>query len=162
MGCSKEQLRQLTQTLEQTISAGGDAAAGAHYPRLELSLGNPPRGKLVLTSIEGLYASVYRFCLEQRCSAQEFQDLVERAQGDVEGIADPMRSFRKAGLHAHTDKVFHHGYERTHSPWLAPYRYSSLKLLEIGYLEGASSTMWRQYFPRAERVIFLDLAAPKG
>ena len=159
MGCSREQLQQLTATLERNIAASAGAGS-QHTVQLALPLGSPPRATLRLSSLDGVYAALYRFCLTHKCTPQEFQSLVERVHGDVEGIADPRRGFRRAGLHAHTDKVFHHGYERSHGLWLARYRFAPVRLLEIGYLEGASSALWREYFPRAERVTFLDLNAP--
>jgi hypothetical protein len=57
-------------------------------------------------------------------------------------------TMREIGSRTHTDKVDHHGYERYYPLYLEKYRDDpNFKMLEIGFLNGASYKMWLDYFP---------------
>ena len=51
-----------------------------------------------------------------------------------------------------TDKASHHSYTLMYEPFIAQWRDVSIRLLEIGVLNGSSLLMWNNYFshPRAE------------
>src|SRR5258708_3232463 len=49
-----------------------------------------------------------------------------------------------------------HGYTRIYEHFLAPRRFESLKLLEIGVWKGASLRMWERYLPET-RIVGVDI-----
>jgi hypothetical protein len=58
-----------------------------------------------------------------------------------------MESFYDLAKKHGTDKVTHHGYHFFYPIHLEPLRDDRFKMLEIGYHEGASVRMWKEYFP---------------
>lgn len=53
-----------------------------------------------------------------------------------------------------SDKYWVHGYDRHYDRHFAEIRKRAKRVCEIGVLNGASLSLWRQYFPRAELVGF--------
>jgi hypothetical protein len=51
------------------------------------------------------------------------------------------------GIKHKTDKITHHRYDRIYPNFLNHLRNDTLKLFEIGYGEGESFEMWKEYFP---------------
>ena len=59
-----------------------------------------------------------------------------------------LRSFKDiAG--EYTDKVEYHRYDRFYPQFLEPLRDKEFNMLEIGYGEGGSLILWKEYFPKA-------------
>lgn len=60
--------------------------------------------------------------------------------------------FREIGEEAGTDKVLHHGYQRFYPQFLAPLRLRTepFGIVEIGYGEGQSISLWNNLFPAAQ------------
>ena len=49
-----------------------------------------------------------------------------------------------------TDKVGHHGYHLFYPRYLDSLRDERFKMLEIGYQDGCSARMWKEYFPYSD------------
>jgi hypothetical protein len=60
-----------------------------------------------------------------------------------------MDSFKNIGMHAGTDKITHHGYDRFYPLFLDKIRDISGAILEIGIEKHHSLKMWLTYFPYA-------------
>lgn len=68
-----------------------------------------------------------------------------------------------------TDKGFEHGYFRTYSRLLRPYvtgadadAPNGVRMLEIGYFEGASVKVWREYLPNVEALHVIEKNSGMG
>lgn len=62
------------------------------------------------------------------------------------------------GVRYGTDKSsIHHDYLNLYEGFLAPFRYETLSILEIGVWQGASLSMWAEYFSNS-RVVGVDIA----
>ena len=57
-----------------------------------------------------------------------------------------MESFYDLSKKYGTDKVTHHGYHLFYPRYLDPLRDERFKMLEIGYQDGRSAKMWKEYF----------------
>jgi hypothetical protein len=61
-----------------------------------------------------------------------------------------MNHFKIYGAKHGSDKVLHHGYHFFYPRFLDNMRFDYFNLLEIGYGEGWSKNLWKDYFPNAD------------
>ena len=59
-----------------------------------------------------------------------------------------MRNFEEIGREL-TDKIHHHRYDRFYPQFLEPLRNKEFNMLEIGFGDGESLKLWKEYFPQA-------------
>lgn len=71
-----------------------------------------------------------------------------------------MNHFHIYGSKHGSDKVLHHGYHFFYPRFLDNIRFDYFKLLEIGYGEGWSKNLWKDYFPNADVFIADILECP--
>jgi hypothetical protein len=64
-------------------------------------------------------------------------------------MASPTNQMYELGMKYGTDKVTHHEYHITYEPVLKPFYSETGCMLEIGILEGASLSLWKDIFPNA-------------
>jgi hypothetical protein len=58
------------------------------------------------------------------------------------------KSFKEIGQFLN-DKIEQHGYDRFYPTFLEPLRSQNFNMLEVGYGDGASLKLWKEYFPKA-------------
>lgn len=63
--------------------------------------------------------------------------------------------FQRLAALAQTDKV-RHGYQRFYPREVEEFRYMDFTMIEIGFGQGASLQLWKNYFPRAN-IVILDI-----
>jgi hypothetical protein len=61
-----------------------------------------------------------------------------------------VESFYNLSKKHQTDKVTHHGYHFFYPRYLESLRDKKFNMLEIGYQDGKSARMWKEYFPHAD------------
>jgi hypothetical protein len=57
-------------------------------------------------------------------------------------------TFETIGIKYDTDKVTHHGYQRTYPIFLEHFRNNEFSMLEIGLSRSGSLKLWKEYFPK--------------
>jgi hypothetical protein len=62
---------------------------------------------------------------------------------------EALETMAEIGSRTGTDKVLHHGYDRFYPFFLERWRDKAITMLEIGFLNGHSYLMWKDYFPKA-------------
>ncbi len=66
-----------------------------------------------------------------------------------------LKQIRSEGNY-HTDKTTDHSYGPTYDKIFALYRDKEFKLVEVGYRDGGSLSLWEDYFPKAQ-ILGIDI-----
>ena len=156
VSCSGGELSMFMSWVVGSITEAGLDVATHHNSSLSIVQSN---GASVLVGAESMVdaaSSLFHVC-NGTCNEGEYKAMY----GQLIDQHSHSTTFRSAGLVSATDKVTTHRYDLHHSLFLHQLRAKAgLRLLEIGYDKGASSGLWREYFPLADRVVFVDIAAP--
>lgn len=68
-----------------------------------------------------------------------------------------MESLKEIGIRRECDKFYRHGYERFYEAVVEPFRESGIRLCEIGFDQGRSYLVWKDYFQAESDLHFIDI-----
>ena len=85
--------------------------------------------------------------LKQTSKVNQEGVLMFSQQSDI--ITQTSNLFGEIGLSSNTDKISYHRYDRIYPLYIDKYKDQDISLFEIGYENGNSFRMWKEYFPKA-------------